>query len=585
MRRTALRPEEKADIDEPGYANMTMQPALSGPARGRRTSWRPWRDAWVLGTLLIGGLAILPILAVIFLAFTPGDDIWSHLASTVLPGYIGTTLQLMLGVGAGTLLIGAGAAWLVTMCRFPGRRIFEWAMLLPMAMPAYVIAYVYTDILEYAGPVQGLLRELFGWSGKGDYWFPEIRSVGGATAMLTLVLYPYVYLLARAAFLEQSVGVLEASRSLGCGPWRSFFTVALPLARPGIVIGISFALMETLNDFGTVDFFAVNTFTQGIFDVWMNMNNIAGAAQLASVLLLFVAVIVLSERYARRKQRFHHTGSKYQPLPAYSLGRGRAAMATAFCLAMVFFGFVLPTLVLLAYARAYFDPALAREILGHAGNSVRLSALAGVIAVFAAMVVAYSVRIKGGPLLKTVNRLAAFGYAVPGAVLAVGVLFFLGRLDNSLDDFMRASFGLSTGLLFSGTIAAVSFGYLVRFLGLSLGTVEAGLGKITLSMDGASRSLGRGAAATMYRVHLPLMRGSVLTAGLLVFVDCMKELPMTIILRPFNFQTLATFVHQYASDEQLGEAALAALSIVAVGILPVILLSLVIAKSRPGKGR
>jgi iron(III) transport system permease protein len=566
---------------------MTLQTNQGAAPRPRRNgvgrSWG-WWDGWTVGALVIAGLAVLPILAVILIAFTPGDDIWSHLASTVLPGYIVTTLELMAGVGAGTLLIGVSAAWLVTMCRFPGRRIFEWAMLLPMAMPAYVIAYVYTDLLEFAGPLQAMLREMFGWSSKRDYWFPEIRSTGGAMAMLTLVLYPYVYLLARAAFLEQSVGVLEASRSLGRGPWRSFFTVALPMARPGIVIGISFALMETLNDFGTVDFFAVNTFTQGIFDVWMNMNNIAGAAQLATVLLLFVAVIVLSERYARRKQRFHNTTSKYQPLPAYRLRGGIALLATGFCTVVVTLGFLLPTFVLLAYARQYFDPVLALEISAHAANSVQLSALAGVIAMLVAIVVAYSVRIKGGPLLRAVGRMAGFGYAVPGAVLAVGVMVTLGQVDNRLDGFMRDSFGISTGLLFSGTIAAVTFGYLVRFLALSLGTVEAGLGKITPSMDGASRNLGRGALATMYRVHLPLMRGSVLTAVLLVFVDCMKELPMTIILRPFNFQTLATFVHQYASDEQLGEAALAALSIVAVGILPVIILSLVIARSRPGAG-
>ena len=566
-----------------GFARMTTQPVLNELPGTRRGRGAFWRDGWTMGALAIAGLAVLPILAVIYIAFTPGDDIWGHLTSTVLPGYIITTLQLMLGVGTGTLLIGVSAAWLVTMCRFPGRRVFEWAMLLPMAMPAYVIAYVYTDILEFAGPVQEMLRDSFGWSSKQDYWFPEIRSTGGAMAMLTLVLYPYVYLLARAAFLEQSVGVLEASRSLGRGPWRSFFTIALPLARPGIVIGVSFALMETLNDFGTVDFFAVNTFTQGIFDVWMNMNNIAGAAQLASVLLLFVAVLVLSERYARRKQRFHHTTSKYQPLPSYHLGGLRGAAATAFCGITVLLGFGLPTVVLLAYAKRYFDPVLAQEILGYALNSVQLAALAGFLAMVVAIILSYSVRIKGGRLLTAISRMAAFGYAVPGAVLAVGVMVVLGQFDNRLDGFMRDSFGISTGLLFSGTIAAVTFGYLVRFLALSLGTVEAGLGKITPSMDGASRSLGRGALGTMYRIHLPLMLGSVLTAVLLVFVDCMKELPMTIILRPFNFQTLATFVHQYASDEQLGEAALAALSIVGVGILPVILLSLVIAKSRPGE--
>jgi len=400
--------------------------------------------------------------------------------------------------------------------------------------------------------------------------------------MMTLVLYPYVYLLARASFLEQSVGVFEASRSLGRGPWHSFFTVALPLARPGIVIGLSLVLMETLNDYGTVDFFAVNTFSLGIFDVWMNMNNVSGAAQLASVMLLFVAFLVFSERYARRKQRFHNTSSKFQALPGFQLSGGRGLAATFLCLAPVLLGFVLPTLVLLSYAQKHYDPKLSGEILGHAFNSMKLSVLAGAIAVIVAIIMAYSARIKGGKVLLLANRVAAMGYAVPGAVLAVGVMVVLGNLDNGIDAIARESFGFSTGLIFSGTIAAVTFGYLVRFLALSLGTVEASLGKVTPSMDGASRSLGRGAFATMRYVHLPLIKGGVLTAVILVFVDCMKELPMTVILQPFNFQTLATFVHQYASDEQLGDAALAALSIVGAGVVPVILLSLSIAKSRPG---
>ncbi|MBT3372819.1 MAG: iron ABC transporter permease [Rhodospirillaceae bacterium] len=541
-----------------------------------------WLDGWTVATIVIAALATVPIFAVIYLALTPSENIWPHLVSTVLSGYISTTLILMAGVGLGTLLIGVGTAWLVTMCRFPGRRLFEWGMLLPMAMPAYIIAYVYTDILEYAGPVQAALRELFGWSGKQEYWFPEIRSLGGAIAMMTLVLYPYVYLLARASFLEQSVGVFEASRSLGRGPWRSFFSVALPLARPGIVIGLSLVLMETLNDFGTVDFFAVNTFSLGIFDVWMNMNNVSGAAQLATVMLLFVAFLVFSERYARRRQRFHNTSSKFQALPGFQLVGGRGLAATIACLAPVLLGFVLPTLVLLRYAHQHFDPELSREILGHALNSVKLSVLAGTIAVLVAIIMAYSARIKGGKVLMVANRVAAMGYAVPGAVLAVGVMIVLGNLDNGIDGIARENFGFSTGLIFSGTIAAVTFGYLVRFLALSLGTVEASLGKVTPSMDGASRSLGRGAFATMQFVHLPLIKGGVLTAVMLVFVDCMKELPMTVILQPFNFQTLATFVHQYASDEQLGDAALAALSIVGVGVVPVILLSLTIAKSRPG---
>lgn len=547
-----------------------------------RSSWLVWVNGWTLGTVAVALASIIPVLAVVSLALGPGDDIWRHLVSTVLPDYIITTFLLMVGVGAGTLLIGIGTAWLVTMCRFPGRRLFEWALLLPMAVPAYVIAYVYTDLLEYAGPLQGALREFFGWATKRDYWFPEIRSLGGAIWMMILVLYPYVYLLSRAAFLEQSTCVLEVSRTLGRGPWRSFYSVALPLARPSIVIGVSLVLMETLNDFGTVDFFAVPTFTLGIFDVWMNMNNLAGAAQLASLLLFFVITLVVLERFARRRQRFHHTTAKYKALPGYRLEGRRAALALAACAVPVLMGFVVPSWVLADLAIQFFDDAASLAVLGHAFNSIMLASLAAVLAVAIAVFMAYGVRLHGGKVLRALTRLASMGYAVPGSVLAVGVIVVLSGLDNSIDGFMRATFGISTGLMFSGTIAAVTFGYLVRFLALSLGTVEASLGKITPNMEGAARTLGHGPFSTLRRVHIPLMKGSVLTAGMLVFVDVMKELPMTVILRPFNFQTLATFVHQWASDEQLGQASLAALAIVASGILPVILLSLAIAKARPG---
>ncbi len=551
-------------------------------APGRIAFWPSWADGWTLGTVLIALAAVVPVLAVIALALGPGDDIWHHLVSTVLGDYVVTTLLLMLGVGAGTLIIGIGTAWLVTMCRFPGKRIFEWALLLPMAVPAYVIAYVYTDLLEYAGPLQGALREAFGWATKRDYWFPEIRSLGGAISMMTLVLYPYVYLLSRAAFLEQSTCVLEVSRTLGRGPWRSFFSVALPLARPSIVIGVSLVLMETLNDFGTVDFFAVPSFTLGIFDVWMNMNNIGGATQLASLLLLFVITLILLERFARRRQRFHHTTTKYKALPGYRLEGRQTALAFIACALPVLMGFVVPSWVLTDLAIQFFDQAASPAVLGHALNSIMLATLAAVLAVGIAIFMAYGVRLHGGKILKTMTRLASMGYAVPGSVLAVGVIVSLSTLDNNIDAFMRATFGFSTGLIFSGTIAAVTFGYLVRFLALSFGTVEASLGKITPNMEGAARSLGAGPLSTLRRVHIPLMKSSVLTAGLLVFVDVMKELPMTVILRPFNFQTLATFVHQWASDEQLGQASLAALGIVASGIVPVILLSLAIAKARPG---
>lgn len=560
---------------------MTKAVAVKAARGTARVSWS-WLNGWTLGTTAIALAAFMPIAAVIYIGLTPSDDVWEHLISTVLSRYISTTLMLMIGVGTGTLIIGVGTAWLVSMCRFPGKRIFEWALLLPMAMPAYVIAYVYTDILEYAGPVQGLLRETFGWATKREYWFPEIRSLGGAISMMTLVLYPYVYLLSRAAFMEQSICVLEASRVLGRGPLRSFFSVALPLARPSIIIGITLVLMETLNDFGTVDFFAVSTFTLGIYDVWLNMNNVAGAAQLAGMLLTFVIALILIERFARRNKRFHHTTSKYQALPGYLLqGRART-LAILACSLPVILGFILPSTVLAGYSLIYFEVATNPEFLGYAFNSLMLSVLTAALAIAIGIFMAYGVRLRNERGLKVMVRLASLGYAVPGAVLAVGVLVTLGAIDNGVDGFMRDTFGISTGLLLSGTITALVFGYLVRFLALSFGTVEASLEKITPSMDGAARSLGRGAFGTLRRIHVPLIRGSVLTAAMLVFVDCMKELPLTVMLRPFNFHTLATFVHEYASDEQLGEASLAALSIVGFGILPMMMLSLAITRSRPG---
>ena len=539
-------------------------------------------DGWTLGTVLVALAASIPIFAVIGLALTPGESVWGHLASTVLPLYIRTTLLLMAGVGLGTLVIGAGTAWLVTMCRFPGRRIFEWALLLPMAIPAYVVAYVYTDLLEYAGPVQGALRASLGWTTKGDYWFPEIRSLGGAIAVMTLAFYPYVYLLSRVAFLEQSVCVFEVSRTLGHGPWRSAFRIALPLARPALVIGLSLVLMETLNDFGTVDYFAVATFTAGIFDVWLNMNSVSGAAQLASVLLLFVLVVVYLERRGRRGRRYHHTSARYRALPGYPLRGGSAALASLACLAPVVLGFAVPAGVLGRYALTHYADTLEADFLTYTANSLGLSSMAAVITVAVGIFMAYGARLRGGPVVTAATRFASLGYAVPGAVLAIGVVLPTAWLDNTVDAVLDSVFGISTGLLLSGSVFVIIIGYVVRFLALSFGTIEASLSKVTASMDGAARTLGAGPAATLRRVHLPVMRGSVLTAAILVFVDCMKELPMTVILRPFDFHTLATFVHQYASDELLAESSLAALTIVASGILPVVLLSRTIGRSRPG---
>jgi iron(III) transport system permease protein len=540
----------------------------------------PAISGWALGTLGIALVLAAPMLWVLGIAAEPSGDIWSHLVETVLSRLIWTTLALMTGVGIGTFIIGTGTAWIVTMCRFPGQKIFEWALLIPMAVPAYVIAYVYTDLLEYSGPIQGLIRDLGGFETRRDYWFFDIRSLGGAIAMMTLVLYPYVYLLARAAFLEQSVCVLEASRTLGRGPWASFFKVALPLARPAIAVGVSLVMMETLNDFGTVDFFAVATFTTGIFDVWLNMNSPSGAAQLATVMLVFVIVLIALERHERRLQKFHHTSSHIRAIVGYKLPPLRAWAAFIACALPVMLGFLLPAAVLGSYALNFYSVTLNANFWSFTLNSLTLSATAAFVAIVLGVFLAYSLRLGRAPWLNAVARLAALGYAVPGAVLAIGILMFLGFIDNFVDGAMKSVFGVSTGLIFSGTVVAVTSGYVVRFLSLSFGAAESGLAKVTASMDGAARTLGAGPLETLRRVHLPMLKGSIMTAALLVFVDCMKELPMTVILRPFDFGTLATFVHQYASDEMLPEAALAALTIVAAGIVPVILLSYTIAKSR-----
>ena len=551
----------------------------------RRLTKRFQADFWTSGTLLLAFFIAAPLLAISIFALQPSGDIWHHLLTTVLSRYVMTTIGLMLGVGIGTLLIGTATAWLVTLCRFPGRRIFEWALLLPLAMPAYVVAYVYTDVLEFAGPVQTFLRNVFGWESSRDYWFPEIRSLGGANFVMTLTLYPYVYLLARVAFVQQSVCILEVSRTLGKTAWQSFISIALPSARPSLIIGVSLVLMEALNDFGTVDFFAVETLTAGIFDVWLNMNNLSGAAQLAVVALCFVLLLLWAERKSRTNQRYFNISTKYQALPSYQLRGVKMLGAVLSCLLPIGFGFILPAYILGYYAWNYYEESISRDFYSILSNSLVLAIFSAFLSVSAGIFLAYGVRLQENPLLKSAARFASVGYAVPGAVLAVGVLIPMGKIDVLIQGFLENIFGISTGLLFSGTIAAVAYGYLTRFLALSYGTMEASLMRITPSMDGAARTLGLGPARTLKRVHLPMIRGGILAAAILVFVDTMKELPMTIILRPFNFETLATQVHQLATDELLEESALGSLSIVAAGLLPVVYLSRTIRGARPGAGK
>ena len=539
------------------------------------------QNSWTLASLCVAALVALPVAAVIWAALKPSGDIWSHLIATSLPGYIGTTLWLMLGVGTSVLLTGVTAAWLVTMCRFPGRRVFEWLLLLPLAFPAYVIAYAYTDLLEYSGAVQVFLRMMFEWQTPQDYWFPEVRSLGGAVTLMGVVLYPYVYLLARAAFFEQSVNVLEVTRVLRHGPWRACFRVSLPAARPAIAIGVALALMETLNDFGTVDFFAVQTMTTALFDVWQGMGSLAGGAQIAATMLAFVVLLISIERFSRRQQKvYQNVSSRFRELPSYRLKGLSSLLAFTACLLPILIGFVIPLIVLIRLAVIYFHESWTADFRSYALNSLVLSATAAGIALLVALLIAYSQRLAGGRVIGIAARIASLGYAVPGAVLGVGVLIPFAYFDNSLDALMREMFGISTGLLLSGTLAAVIFAYVVRFLAVALGQVESSLAKVSPSLDMAARTLGYRASETLLRYHVPLIRGGMLTAVIIVFVDCMKELPATLILRPFNFETLATHVYWFASDEMLGEAALGSLAIVLVGLLPVVLLSTMTARAR-----
>jgi iron(III) transport system permease protein len=554
----------------------------------------PRWDGWTISTLLIAFLLSLPLWVVLSSTFVDARSIWQHLATTVLSTYVGNSLGLMLGVGIGTAVIGVGTAWLVTLCHFPGRRLFESALLLPLAAPAYILAYTYTELLEYYGPIQTQLRRWFGWETVQDYWFPNVRSLPGAIVMLTLVLYPYVYLLARSAFLTQSSSLLEASRNLGCNPWRSFRTIALPLARPAIVAGLSLALMETLNDFGTVEFFSVPTFTTGIYRTWFSMGERLAASQLAALLLLFIFGLIALERLSRQQQRYFQNARQGRAISRYGLSGWRSLLAIVSCVLPIVLGFLVPAGVLvqlmgLGNSAAETDSRADADFPSTAGSSeaivqntsnsfwefarhsLLLSLLTAAIAVLLAIVLAYGQRLR--PANRWATQIATLGYAVPGAVIAVGILVPLGQFDNTVDAWSRSTLGVSTGLLLSGTIAALVFAYLVRFLAVGFGAVESSLERIKPSLDDAARSLGCGTVSTLQKVHLPLVRGGLLTGLILVFVDVMKELPATLIVRPFNFDTLAIRVYNLASDERLAEAAAPALAIVAVGLLPVVLLS------------
>ncbi|RJG38289.1 ABC transporter permease [Motilimonas pumila] len=529
--------------------------------------------SWTASSWAFALLLVFPIIALVYEGLKPAEEIFQHLMATVMWDYILNTVLLILGVCIASLLVAVPAAWLMAMCELPGRKHLQWALMLPLAMPAYVVAYIYTDLLEYAGPLQGALRDVFGWQNSQDYWFPEIRSLGGAIFVITSVLYPYLYLLARTSFLEQSVSLMQSARLLGKTPTQAFWRISLPLARPAIVVGMSLVAMETLADFATVDFFAVNTLTRAVYDTWLGYGSLQAAAKI-SVMMLFVVVLILSiERYSRRKQKVFQKALTHEDDSRFVLLGWRKWAASLYCWSLVAVGFILPFAILINYARYYFAASWTAEFFQYSVNSLVIATIVALIATAIAVLVGLYRRLDTRPSTVLPSRLSSMGYAVPGTVLAIGVLIPFGWLDVQINDVMQWLGMKGPGLLFSGTMIALIAGYLVRFSAIAVGAVESSINKVSPSLDMVSRTLGQTPVKMVRRVHIPLIRKGCLAAILLVFIESMKELPAALILRPFNFETLATYVYQFVSDEMLEYGALPAIVIVLVGLVPLIFLN------------
>ncbi len=524
-------------------------------------------------------LCVLPIFAAALSALTGDLDTWRNVLASVLPTYTRTTLILVVIVGISTAVIGSVTAWLVTAYRFPGRQLLEIALALPLAFPAYVMAYAYTHMLDHPGPVQTLLRDMTGW-GARDYWFPEIRSLGGAAAMLTIVLYPYVYLLARASFRQQSSNAYMVSRTLGCSPGWAFVRVALPMARPAIAGGALLAIMETLADFGTVAFFNVQTFATGIYQAWFSIGDRAAAAQLSLCLLMFALLVASLERAQRGKGGTSGTGARFEVMERTQLTGLAGWGATMMCLAPVLLGFVIPIIMLGVMAYDSGQSILDSRYLGFFVNSVTVASIAAVLTVLGAVLIVFRARNHPGRMSRWLVTVSGLGYAVPGGVIAVGLMVPVAAFDNALDAFMEAQFGVDTGLLITGSIWLMVAAYMTRFMAAALNAYDSGMATVPRNLDAVARSLGHSGPRVLTQIQLPLARNSALTALLIVFVDVMKELPATLILHPFNFQTLAVQAHRLAADERLAEAAVPSLALVAVSLVPVVLLCRTLGRER-----
>ena len=547
--------------------------------------WRARRRTSPVWTIVVAAIVCvmaLPLVTIVVLALTPADNIWPRLVSSVLPSALFNTLALMSLTGLAAIVTGTATAWLVTMYRFPGRDLADRVLVLPLAIPTYIVAYVYADVLAYTGPLQTGLRWLLGYGPGAPPLLPDIRSLGGAVFVMTAVLYPYVYLGARASFVQQSVCTLEVARTLGRTPVGVFWAIALPMARPALAASVSLVMMECMADLAAVQYLGVPTLTASIYATWLQRSNLGGAAQLACVLIALVVVVFAAETWGRGQAKSFGTTGRYRAIPFNTLAGWRAYAACALCLAPFVVGFVIPFIALATNAFRNLEPAFEAGFWPATANSLWLAACSAIAALLLGLILAYARRVSANGLTKPAFRLAGLGYAIPGTVLAIGLLIPLGAFDNALDAFMRSHLNVSTGLLLTGSAGALVLAYVIRFLAIALGAIDSGLSRISPNLDAAARALGETPLSALSRIHLPLLTPALASGGLLVFVDAMKELPATLLMRPFNFDTLATHVYSLAAIEQFEQAALGALMIVFVGLIPVLALHRVVANGRAG---
>ncbi|MGY9027923.1 MAG: ABC transporter permease [Candidatus Puniceispirillales bacterium] len=527
----------------------------------------------LISTLIVF-LLLSPIISIIFVANENTAELWAHLLETRFSSYIYNTIILMIGVGTSSIIIGVTLAWLVCRYDFFMSKVIEWCLLLPLAMPAYIVAYCYTDFFEYSGTIQSTLRIIFNWNSASDYYFPEIRSLGGAIFVMSFVLYPYVYFISKIAFKSTPVSLFEIAEIHGK---NLFLWVAIPLARPAIIAGVSLVLMETISDFGTVEFFAVETITLGIFNLWLGMNNLGAASQLALVAFTFIIILLGIELSARKKQKFNDTKIKSFNTIIKKVTPLKSLLIFGICLIPIIFGFLIPISILFINSLSYLDSENWSNLISIAYNSFFISSIAALAMILISIFIAISIKFDGFKGFTFLSTIAGVGYAFPGTILALGTLFFITIIQDSVNNFFNI-FGVDINLVLIGSYTALIFAYVSRFNAVAFGAINSGINRIPPNMIEASQTLGHSFIFSIKNVILPLLRPSIITAAILSFVDIIKELPITLLLRPFNFETLATFVYQYANDEMLEKSSIAAILIVLIGLVPILIMSKAINK-------